>query len=109
MNARAEVFSSYAMAGTHAQDLVHCACHPVEISWADYLKAEHALLEEVLRAGVSSGEVDVANVELTSQAIICAYMVFTPPWVFRLRERVLWDRLDAMHDLVLEGLVRRRG
>lgn len=107
MNARAEVFASYATAGTHALDLVHCACHPVEMSWADYVQAEHMLVEDVLRAGVTAGEFDVASVESTAKAILCAYMIFTPPWVFRLREHILWDRLQAMHVLVLDGLVTR--
>ena len=105
MNERANVFVGYASAGSHAQELVHCRCQPVELSWAAYVKAEHALVEDVIRAGTESGEFDVADPKLAARTVLCAYMIFTPPWVFGLRAPVLRETLDAMHELVLHGLV----
>lgn len=107
MNERANLFVRYANAGTHAAELVHCSCHPVEMSWAKYVKAEHGLVEDIIRAGRESGEFDVADTNLAARTVLCAYMIFTPPFVFGLRPQVLEETLESMHELVLDGLTRR--
>ncbi len=107
MNARADAFVNYSSGGTHAQELVHCACQPVEVSWASYVKSEHDLVESVIRDGVDTGEFDVDDPKLAARTVLCAYMIFTPPWVFRLRPNVLEVSIEAMHALVLDGLRRR--
>lgn len=107
LDARVDAFLRYATCGTHAKELVHCRCKPVEMSWEDYVRKERALVAEVIETGCGTGEFDVADSDRAAATVLRAYTCFSPPWVFRDPATELRENLDAMHSLVLFGLVRR--
>lgn len=107
LEARAVAFLAMAEAGAHACDLLHCASDAVKAAKSGYHLEERAILTEVLRAGKEAGELDVEGLESTLGALLSAYSVFTPPWLFKMDVKRLGAELEAMNRLVLRGLLAR--
>jgi AcrR family transcriptional regulator len=106
-DARAASYLALADAGAHACDLLHCQSRAVQAAYERFLGEEQRLLGELLRAGHAAGELCVADPELSARALLRAYASFSPPWLFKSARSEIDAMLQAMHDLVLYGLVRR--
>jgi AcrR family transcriptional regulator len=95
--------------GAHARDLVHCISPAVKTAQARFRADELELVAELLRAATRADEFDVPDPDATAQAILRAYSSFAPPFLFAYPRADVDAALDAMHDLVLFGLLRRKG
>jgi AcrR family transcriptional regulator len=107
-DARVTSYLELADAGAHACDLLHCQSRAVQAAYERFLSEERALLDELLREGDRAGELEVPDPELTACALLRAYASFSPPWLFKSPRGEVEATLQAMHRLVLFGLVRRR-
>ncbi|MDC0741271.1 TetR/AcrR family transcriptional regulator [Polyangium mundeleinium] len=108
LDARLRAYFTQADGGAHACDLFHCGSPAVKSASERFYQEERALLADLLRRGTESGELDVADPDLTARVILRAYKSFTPPWIF-MEERDEVGRLSAaMHAIVLGGVVARK-
>ena len=113
--ARLEAYLAIADEGAHACDLVHCsgkgadpsAQAGVRAALAGYHDEERGLVADVLRRGVTAGELDVKDPEATARALLRAYASFGPPWVATRDRDEVRGSIVVMHALVLYGVVRR--
>jgi AcrR family transcriptional regulator len=95
--------------GAHARDLVHCVSPAVKTAQARFRADELKFVADLLREATHAGEFDVPDPDATAQAILRAYSTFAPPFLFAYPRADVETALDAMHDLVLFGLLRRKG
>lgn len=109
LEARAVSFLALLDGGAHACDLLHCGSEAVKAAQGSYHEEERKLLGEILEDGRRSGDFDVTDVEVTVRALLLAYASFAPPWIFKLDQKRLGPEIGAMHNLVLNGLLRRNG
>lgn len=107
LDARVAAFLKLAGEGTHACDLLHCSSKAVQAAHERFLDEERALLGGLLTEGARAGELDVTDVELAARTLLRAYASFSPPWVLKAPRAEVEAQLQAMHRLVLYGLVRR--
>jgi AcrR family transcriptional regulator len=107
LDARVTAFLSLAEEGAHACDLFHCKSDPVKVAHAKFHTEEHILFTFTIRDGVRAGELEAPSAETAAAALLSAYMVFSPPWIFDFSREDLVERLGVMHEIVLYGLVRR--
>ena len=75
---------------------------------ARFREEEQTLLVSLFREAARTGEFDVAKPERTARAVLLAYVSFSPPSVFAFPREDVERMLRSMHDLVLNGLVRRK-
>ncbi len=108
IDARTEAYLSIAEGSAHACELVQCTRDGVQSARERFHSAEHTMVCELLRAGGRAGELDVAKPEVTTRAVLVAYARFTPPWLFSAPRDESRSLLRALHDVVLNGLVRRK-
>jgi len=108
MNARLAAFYVMSGDGAHARDLLHCVHSAVKAAHARHLEDERAFLAELLRAADRAREIEARKAESLSGVILRAYASFTPPWLFAQPEAEVTRASEAMHDLVLNGLLKRR-
>ena len=108
-DARLRAFTRLAEEGAHARDLVHCMNPAVRAEQARFKEGEVALLVDLLRAGEAAGELifPSGSPESTARALLQAYAVFAPPYVFGAKVAELEEEHEAMHRLVLIGLCAR--
>lgn len=105
LGARARLFVELASCGTHAPDLVHCRCDPVQQSWREYQRAEHGIVSRLLREGAEVGELAaVSDPDRAARAVLDAYAAFAPPFRTRPNFAEFEPRVEAMHELVMRGL-----
>lgn len=107
LDARVEGLLEHAARGGHAPDLVRCACRAVETSWERFAAAELRLVVGLLEAGIASGELRAVEASSVAPILLRAYASFTPPRLFEGCPRRARAELDAMHELVLQGLLAR--
>ena len=100
--ARVRLFVELSSCGTHAPELVHCKCDPVQDSWREYQRAEHEIVASLL----AEGDFAVEDPAATAQTVLDAYAAFTPPWRGRPDFSLFESRVKRMHDLVLRGITR---
>jgi AcrR family transcriptional regulator len=106
-DARTAVLLRYADEGAHACELVHCLRSAVKAAQARFAEVETALLVELLRDGASKGVLSARKPTVTARTLLRAYAVFAPPQLFELPRDEVKSALAAMHELVLQGLLRR--
>lgn len=99
MTARVEAFIQIAEPGAHATELVHCGCDAVSREFEAFQRAQLELIGAVL-TGIEEG--DHSSLATT---VIRAYATFTPPALYNQRFSSLLQELDAMHRLVLKGIL----
>jgi len=107
MNARFESMLRLAEAGTHAPDLFHCGRPAVQTAHARFEAAERELLASLFRDAVNAREFHIGDPDLAARTVLRAYASFAPPWVFSTPRDEARRLIDALHDLVLAGLVVR--
>ena len=105
-DARLAAFQTIEREGAHARDLVHCVNPAVKTAHGRYKAAEHELLAVLLTEAVVAGEFDCPDVADCAAALLQAYAAFGPPMVFG-QCAGMTERLEALHRVVLYGLVRR--
>jgi AcrR family transcriptional regulator len=108
MDARLEAYLAQASGSAHARDLFHCPNPAVKSASQWFHDEERALVTELLEAGLSAGEFEVADTALTARVILRAYSGFTPPWILCGNSEDTRRLARAMHDVVLHGVVSRR-
>jgi AcrR family transcriptional regulator len=108
-DARLAAFRKLEEEGAHARDLVHCMNSAVKSAHARFKNEELALVAALIRSGASAGELVCVggSPESTARSILRAYSSFAPPYVFGVERHDLDRELEAMHALVLEGLLNR--
>lgn len=107
LDARLDALLAIAAEGAHACDLVHCVSAAVKSAQATFHEDQLALVADVLRRGVTAGELEVDEIDLTARAVLRAYTTFTLPWLGAKDPGEVRRMLAAMHRLVLHGLQRR--
>ena len=108
LDARVHALFGLCASGAHARDLIHCVSPAVKAAAARFHEEEQALLVSLFREAARTGEFDVAKPERTARAVLLAYVSFSPPWVFGFPRADVERMLRTMHELVLNGLIRRR-
>ena len=109
LDARLEAFLALAQEGAHACDLVHCTSLAVKSAQASYHEEELALVADIVRSGVTSGELHTADVDQCARTVLLAYKLFAMPWLGGRAADEVRLAMTAMHQLVLHGLLRRPG
>lgn len=109
LEARAVGFLALVEAGAHACDLLHCSSEAVQEAQRAYHQEECAILEQVLRDGARNGEFDIPDLATTLRTLVLAYAAFAPPWIFKIDQKRFGSDISAMHNLILNGLLRRSG
>jgi len=109
IDARVGALLDTAEAGAHACDLVQCGQGAVRETYARFRAAEVALVAELLRDAQAAGEFAPGDPELMARTILTAYAAYDAPRVLERPRAEVWAQLQATHDLVLYGLVRRPG
>lgn len=107
LEARIEAFLRLHQDGAHSCDLVHCGRTPQSPVWQLFEEREAALFSELIAEGAREGTFLARDPRRAAHALLSAYGRFSPPYLFSLAPVELRIQLDAMHDLVLFGLVRR--
>jgi AcrR family transcriptional regulator len=108
LDARVHALFGLCAGGAHARDLIHCVRPAVKAAEARFHEEEQALLVSLFREAARTGEFDVAKPERTARAVLLAYVSFSPPWVFAFPRADVERMLRTMHELVLNGLLRRK-
>jgi AcrR family transcriptional regulator len=107
LDARMRALFGLCAGGAHARDLIHCVSPAVKAAEARFREEEQALVVALVREAARAGEFDCAKPERTARAVLLAYVSFSPPWVFAQSREDVERMLRAMHELVLNGLIRR--
>ncbi|MEW5851276.1 MAG: helix-turn-helix domain-containing protein [Myxococcota bacterium] len=108
LDRRCQMFLAIKEVGQHAHELVHCVCPAVKDAHQRFQQEEHQMLRELLQAANRQGEFSIKDPELTATALQRAYAAFTPPWLYSQPRDEVEPLLKAMHQLVLQGLLKRR-
>jgi AcrR family transcriptional regulator len=106
-DAKVAVLLGFAEEGAHTCDLVHCMSPAVRTAEKRFEEQERALIATHLREGARAGEFANVRPEVLGRTILRAYMVFSPPWIFKMPREEVKSALSAMHDLILKGVLRR--
>lgn len=107
LEARAVSFLGLVDGGAHACDLLHCGSGAVQAAQKAYHEEERSLLADILEDGQRTGELDVGDIDVTVRVLLLAYASFAPPWIFKIDQKRLGGDIEAMHGLVLNGLLAR--
>lgn len=108
VSARVAAYFGLCDEGAHARDLVVCASPAVKMAQARFRADELRFVSELLRSATREGEFDVPDPDVTAQTLLFAYASFAPPFLFAYPRAEVEETLEAMHDLVLYGLVHRK-
>lgn len=107
MEARTRALADVMRCGQHALDLLHCeagaVCEVREDFWGDQLE----LIVDLLKVAQEAGEFTQGDPVRLAQTVMHAYAAFVPPLVFHVPPDQLGVLMNAMHDVVLNGLKRR--
>jgi AcrR family transcriptional regulator len=109
LQARAVAFRGLLDEGAHACDLLHCGSEAVKAAQGSFHEEEREILAAILEEGRRDGAFDIDDVEATVRVLVLAYASFAPPWIFKTDQKRLDADINAMHELVLHGLLRRIG
>jgi len=107
LSARIEGFLASDRDGAHGQDLFTASCPAFALAHRAYAQAELALFARFLREGAARGELAAKQPEQSARALLLAYRAFQPPQLFEHPRETLQRDLEALHQLVLEGLTPR--
>lgn len=108
LEARAEAFLSARAEGSRAAELIACTCPGVRAAHRRFADDEEVLLARLLRDAHAAGEFQVPDPALAARALLRAHQAFSPPALFDHPPAVIRRQQRVLHDLLLDGLVRRR-
>ena len=107
MEARTRALAEVMRCGQHALDLLHCeagaVCEVRESFWGDQLE----LIVDLLKVAQDAGEFGPGDPVRLGQTVMHAYAAFVPPLLFHMPADQLGPLMNAMHDVVLNGLKSR--
>ncbi len=107
-DARATHFWEVASTGQHAIDLVSpSTCSGTAVERGRFEEAAQAMLVELLEAGDTSGELRVEYPLATARVLLRIYATYAPPHLFDHDPAETKRVLEATHELVVHGLLRR--
>jgi AcrR family transcriptional regulator len=107
-DARATHFWDVASAGPHAVDLVlPSTCAGVALEGERFQAREEELFVTLLEAGHQVGELRVEEPADTARVLLRIYATYAPPGLYEQDPNATKRLLDATHDLVVNGLLRR--
>lgn len=107
LDARVRAFTAMADEGAHAPDLVHCNASAVQSAHERYRNDERAFVAGLLAQAHAEGAFSVSDPSATAEVLLLAYASFSPPWLFRRPREEVARQLEALHGLVLRGLLAR--
>lgn len=106
--ARTQALLEISQSDAHARDALACACQGVQQASARFERAQRELLTDFIAAAQHDGVFASCDVASTLEALLTAYARFTPPALFSFSSpQQLQSQLEAMHRLVLFGLLSR--
>lgn len=108
MDARLEAFLGFQEQGEHARELMFCHCPGVKTAGQRFDEAQHALCTQVLLEGHRDHEFFVEDARAMGHALLRAYATFAPPLLFAQPTAQIRPAIQAVHQLVLDGIVRRK-
>lgn len=107
LDARFAAFLQLSDEGAHAADLLHCERSAVQRIHKRFLEEQRALVTDFLADAQRAGEFAFDDASAAAEALLTAYETLSPPFVYaRCRESAA-ARHQALHQLVLHGLLRR--
>ena len=108
LQARTEAFIQLARHGVHGADLLHCqSCAPIAQAHRAFRDAEEQLFARFLTEGTREGVFAIEEPKVRARALMWSYETFSPPALFRRDHRELLHDLEALHELVFDGLLAR--
>ncbi len=107
LDARVRALLDTADDGAHAGDLVLCGHGAVRETHARFRTEEVALVADLLREAQAAGEFAAGDADAAARTVLSAYAAFDPPRLYERPRDTVWSELQATHDLVLHGLLRR--
>jgi AcrR family transcriptional regulator len=108
IDAKVDVIFALADEGAHAPELLHCMRPAVQASEQRFRDEELHIVSELLRSGAEAGEFEITDSRRTASVFLRAYASFWPPAVFHQPREIVKPALQAMHELVLRGLLSRK-
>jgi AcrR family transcriptional regulator len=93
--------------GAHGCDLVLCSSGAVKTAYGRFRSEELAFVAELLEAGAEAGEFEVAAPFEAAELLQRAYATFSPPWLFEGERAHTLRLVEAMTQLLLQGLLGR--
>jgi len=85
-------------------------CTPSMVRVRDQFGSQQiAFLKQIIDEGVAAGEFATSDSEVSSMAIFVAMDCLAKPWIFQGRELDLEDKVQALIELYLKGLMKRMG
>lgn len=106
-DSRARRCLELAATGHHALELLHCSSEAVRQEHARFEAQEESLLVELLRAAHAAGEFRVDDAQLAARVLLRVYASFAPPRLYGEPPEQLPSLMEATHEIVLAGLLRR--
>lgn len=108
LNARFEAFVEFARDGMHGVDLIRCgSCEAVQQAQHAFRQAEHEAFTRYLTEGAAQGVFSCDAPGKMARSVLLAYSAFSPPTVFAVKTELLRRELQGVHQVVLNGLVKR--
>ncbi len=108
IDAKVRVIFAMVDEGAHAPELIHCMRPAAQSAERRFLDEEMHLLATLVQEGVEAGEFETGDPQRVANAILRAYSSFWPPAVFHQPRETAATALEAVHDLVLRGLLARQ-
>lgn len=102
--ARLQGFLRESQTGTHAHELVHCACPAVVSCHMDFHERAQTMLKAFLADAHDRGQLHAPDPERAALALDLIYRPFLPPWIFERSPETLARELDAVSTLITHGL-----
>ncbi len=109
LEARIRALFELSREGAHSCDLVACPSNAVKAVNGHFREEELAFVASLLEAGTRAGELEVSDPAGTAELLQRAHASFSPPGLFERPEAEALERVRAMNELLLRGLVARDG
>lgn len=106
-HARTNAFLSLTQKGHHAPDLVKQTCNAVKDAHALFCQKEREILMQFLETATKQQELSCHSIQMTTQAIEHIMLSLTPPVLFHACPEHIHTTIDALCDLILQGLSPR--
>lgn len=107
--ARIERAFDLSRCGAHGLDLLDCGCEGVLAAQALFAAQERQVIADMLRDAHAGGVCWSPDPDASARALLDAHARYAPPWALKRAACVVaaTEGLDALHDLILRGLLPR--
>ena len=107
MEARTRALAEATSCGGYGMELLHCEAGAVCEVRADFWGEQLELIVDFLKVAQEAGEFRAGDPVRLAHALLHAYGVFVPPMSLHIPQEQLKSLMNAMHELVLDGLRSR--